>query len=431
MSTTITVVDAVMGSGKTTWAINRMNESVRRLFDEDEGGARDERFIFVTPLLSEVERIKAACPGLMFTDPKPVDGRKICHLNDLIREGRNIVTTHALFLSMSPETKAALRERRYTLVIDEETECVREYPMKPSDMQILLREELVTVDERKRLRWNESKYPGYDGKCFEDVKRLCDNGNLILAAGDVLIWEFPFDFLRLFGEVWILTYMFEGSYLSSYLKAHRMAYITRTLSKEGELVDMSESIEEDIMARVRDLITIIDDKNLNDIGTPSRGTHENPFSASWCARDVRNNGGRKLRRAKDKLRNFVVHRCKAKSSEVIWTCLNDYEGRLRGDGYARSHVPWTTKGTNEFGDRKYVAYMLNVFPRPRLVSYFNQNGVDPNQELYALSNLVQWVWRSQIRNGRPIVLYIPSERMRKLFRSWLFGESTQAVPKAA
>jgi len=36
-----------------------------------------------------------------------------------------------------------------------------------------------------------------------------------------------------------------------------------------------------------------------------------------------------------------------------------------------------------------------------------------------LSEMVQWVWRSAIREGNEIVLYVPSERMRNLFTNWL------------
>ena len=45
-----------------------------------------------------------------------------------------------------------------------------------------------------------------------------------------------------------------------------------------------------------------------------------------------------------------------------------------------------------------------------------------NQEFedkFALSELVQFVYRSAIRNGKPIDVYIPSKRMRDLFLEWL------------
>ena len=38
---------------------------------------------------------------------------------------------------------------------------------------------------------------------------------------------------------------------------------------------------------------------------------------------------------------------------------------------------------------------------------------------YALSILIQWVFRSAIRNGQEVWLYLPSARMRGLLAGWL------------
>ena len=40
-------------------------------------------------------------------------------------------------------------------------------------------------------------------------------------------------------------------------------------------------------------------------------------------------------------------------------------------------------------------------------------------DAYALTELIQWVWRSRVRNGQPITLYLPSLRMRQLIEEWL------------
>ena len=42
--------------------------------------------------------------------------------------------------------------------------------------------------------------------------------------------------------------------------------------------------------------------------------------------------------------------------------------------------------------------------------------------MFSLSALIQWMFRSAIRDGKPIKIYIPSFRMRKLLNSWLDGE---------
>ena len=48
-----------------------------------------------------------------------------------------------------------------------------------------------------------------------------------------------------------------------------------------------------------------------------------------------------------------------------------------------------------------------------------------NKDFYALSILLQWIWRSRIRNikdtpeQRKIDLYLPSSRMKRLLLEWL------------
>ena len=40
----------------------------------------------------------------------------------------------------------------------------------------------------------------------------------------------------------------------------------------------------------------------------------------------------------------------------------------------------------------------------------------------SLSNVIQFVFRSRLRKGESINLYVPSSRMRELFLKWLNGD---------
>ena len=42
-----------------------------------------------------------------------------------------------------------------------------------------------------------------------------------------------------------------------------------------------------------------------------------------------------------------------------------------------------------------------------------------DEDLFALSEMLQFIWRSAIREGKDIHLYIPSSRMRGLLETWL------------
>ena len=45
-----------------------------------------------------------------------------------------------------------------------------------------------------------------------------------------------------------------------------------------------------------------------------------------------------------------------------------------------------------------------------------------DKDLWALSNMIQFVFRSAVRKGESIKLYLPSLRMRELLERWKQGE---------
>src|SRR5690349_18771773 len=109
----VMVIDSIMGAGKTTYIIDHMNRAHGRYHLDRLSGvvAHPPRFLYVTPLLEEVDRVKAACPALDFKDPAPIHGRKYFGLDKLIDEGQNIATTHALFGLITKDTLGKLKEQ--------------------------------------------------------------------------------------------------------------------------------------------------------------------------------------------------------------------------------------------------------------------------------------------------------------------------------
>lgn len=85
-------------------------------------------------------------------------------------------------------------------------------------------------------------------------------------------------------------------------------------------------------------------------------------------------------------------------------------------------VPCNAKGTNKYRNKKALAYLINFFITPDIKKFITHYDINFDEDLFALSALLQWIWRSQIRDGKPIQIYIPSERMRGLLKGWI-GES--------
>jgi hypothetical protein len=100
---TIKVIDAIMGKGKTTFLIDH----IRGIASEDrtkrwqtDGEYVSTKFLVVVPLLSEVDRFTSALPDLDFRDPQPIEGRKLHHLKTLVSEGiRHADQRHRVKLS--------------------------------------------------------------------------------------------------------------------------------------------------------------------------------------------------------------------------------------------------------------------------------------------------------------------------------------------
>ena len=92
-------------------------------------------------------------------------------------------------------------------------------------------------------------------------------------------------------------------------------------------------------------------------------------------------------------------------------------------------VPCNAKATNIYRARWALAYCCNMHFHPMIRRFFTDgndkrermglSGIYPDEDLYALSCLVQWIFRSRIRDGEGIEIYVPNRRMRDLLTAWL------------
>lgn len=419
----ITIIDAIMGSGKTTHIINHINDTYRSdLIASLETGQRPTKFLVITPLLSEVDRLRSSCPKLDFRDPQPVEGRKLHHLEMLVREGRNIVSTHALFSLLTREIFDLLKQGNYVLIIDEVLDCVQIFnTLTKADKDLLFDRHLVYVHpETKRLCWNMRDHAAYSGR-FSAIKDLCLNGNLVCRDGAVLLWEFPTEFLECFSDIIVLTYMFHGSPMSAYLEAAGLQFDLKAI-QDGALIDYAEVDERALKARLRELITVYEGP-MNEIG--NRQGKSNPLSSSWFKRQ----DPKVLKGLQSSTRRFFEATAGTPSRANMWTSFKSRKTGLKGPGYTRGWVALNTKATNDYAHKQSLAYLCNLFPHPLIKGYFTDQGISFHDDLYALSEMIQWIWRSQIRNYEPITLYIPSQRMRRLLKDWLASTNTLELIK--
>ena len=85
-------------------------------------------------------------------------------------------------------------------------------------------------------------------------------------------------------------------------------------------------------------------------------------------------------------------------------------------------VPCNARASNNYKNRFILAYLCNMHPHVYIERFFKLKEIEINRDAFALSCLIQWVWRSSIRDGKPINLYLPSKRMKNIFIKWLNGD---------
>lgn len=112
-----------------------------------------------------------------------------------------------------------------------------------------------------------------------------------------------------------------------------------------------------------------------------------------------------------------------------WNCfylktIKDFEKDLRGDGYAKGFLSSNARAINKFSDRHFIMYCVNKFLNPYTKKYFSNRECPVNEENYAVSEMLQFIYRSAVRKGEDIYCYIPSKRMRELLIKFI-DEHTQ------
>ena len=430
MKPKIKVYDAMMGSGKTTKIIENIKNS-----------PMTQKYMFITPLLSECHRIAGTV-----TDPEDIYQRPIIVESDdssilyqynetvdtplkdrvfkhpyfskaggkaeslpvLLNNNDNIVSTHQLFVNLTPTILQQAKD--YILVVDEMLSVYEIYDVySEKEIKAMFDNGWISLDPKDNITLifqRENYGDNTNGRdttkdtYYETFATLCDLGQLMLIDGKVVIWELAVNALKAFKEVWVATYMFEDNIMAAYLKAHGLNYeLIRFGSKPSD---------------IKHLINIYEDSSKSKLNLI--GNKDSALSATNCKQTI----------VKDTLSanldNYFRNKVKSKKSEILWTCYKESKSRVQKNGaynYSAEWLPMNTKATNDYGDKHTVAYLINLYPNPELVKASSARGFSVKEDVYAIAEMVQFIWRSAIRNNEPINLYIPSKRMRTFLNNWL------------
>jgi len=432
---TVKIVSSLPGTGKTSWAIEKMNRE-----------GKDKRFLFVTPFVKEIERVVDACSniGIKTPDEGRGGGRKKTDILNLLKNNENIATSHALFTAMDEGFINRIRGRGYTLILDESIELVSELnlyggrgPYDEDSLSVILTREdmdyfcsrdILSVDP---LDFAVSPSEERSLRLYRRVFNLAKMGLLYYINDSVLIYVFPPALFaeNIFSEYFVLTYQFDLQLQKSYFDFFGIGYekyYAFSNDNGGYSIAPGEYDERLFLKDLRDKIHIVESPYINEVGDPYVADNGHTYYSALSSTHYLNHFDEFSEQLKKNLTNFFGNITNSKVEDRMWTTFKAYRGKFsktrhvpRKEG---SFAPMNSRATNNYREKTIIAYLVNRYYRPHTKKFFETKGVVLNDDDLALSEMLQFLFRSSIREGRDIQVYMPSYRMRTILNTYLeFG----------
>lgn len=406
----IKVVDSIMGSGKTSYIIKLLKEAERMPIDVA------PLYLVITPYLEQIRRICFDVPSAK----QPIGFKSENLVNLLEQKHRIIVCTHELIKSF---TRYELLTT-YTVLIDETLDVIEvmydnnldedSKHIDIEDINILRAAQLLKDDKDGFLEWCGEQYTG---RLYADIYNLIKNKSLMVKNNRVFkimsreLFKVPV-------ETYIFTYLFEGQNIYYYFEYFNVSFeyyhiACNETDKEYVLLDGKDETKLQIPINIYE-------GHLNEVG--DRG-----LSKNWYTSNVDNNQLEELRK---NIYNYLHNICKAKVDDIIWTTfkcfapkLTKAKGKLSMDKENKkkgNFVSCTARATNYYKKATSIVYAVNRYQRPEIKQFFqDKNNIIYKEDLFALQEMLQFIWRSAIRENKPVNIYIPSKRMRELLSDWI------------
>ena len=425
----VKVLDYIPATGKSNFIFEYMKAN------------KGKHFLYVTPLLSEAEsRAVESCAESEMETPY-VGGKyktKAESLLALLKEGKNISTTHSLFNDITNEHIKEIKYRGYVLIIDEVLDLVESYNRYArADIRDLYERKDITIDVNNKgkvsMTWEVSK-----DAYFEGLKKACD-ADLIYASVDnpdaVLTIHIPPAMIEAASEVLVCTYMYETSVMHKFLSMHGFSYEYL----KPECLEQRQQLFKQVIKSNIEVITL---KGFDKIAKSYPAT---ALSHSWynkaidngdalelikvCSNWLRNSGSEYKNnfffttpKAMVEKRTPTGRIGKAPLDKKYVQYFADTTKSEVEDGVITSVPKWLssqTKATNLYEKHNCCFYLMNIYPNIGVQQYLSNYGYGLDSDKHALSEMIQFVFRGSIRKRQPMLVVVPSERMRGLFLEWL------------
>lgn len=431
----IKVIDAVMGTGKSTWAIQQLKET-------------NKRTVVILPYRDEIKRYQDDLADLgnhlvaLHEDLQTKNKQE--RFDDALEDTQVILITHALFTKfLKPHVFQIIDQGDWHLLMDEAIPAFE--AIKGLSKTILngwLVGDIVTEEPINDTLTRIVPVPGIAEAYIKADDYVCsraEKGFLKQSLVHDLLRSnskdgkgfFSFTLsehrLKSFESVTVLTYMFRGSDLDYWCRMKDLKVDHQELTRDTEgLFHLQPHDGQYSGEQFRHMIEILDVKSK--FGTMP-GQLSSTSTRTKLSDDNVNEIQKDLRRL---FRNRKIGPM-IESEDFMFSCLGDYRTTWKGERLPKKFigestwVAFSTRGVNTLSHKHNLAFLYNIFPQPAVEHIVNSGlrGITTySRDTYALSSMLQWIWRSAIRNGEAIRVYIPARRMRELLEGWLDAEGT-------
>lgn len=425
MANKVEILDSIMGSNKTNRVLDWIDSNP------------NERYLYISPLLSEVDntsRLATNLKHVSFEFPSTDEyDTKTDDLLSKLEVGANISCTHSLYLSMTEKHLDLIEKFEYIVIIDEEVGVIDAFKKYSTDDLAYLNSngDIEISDEDGMISWVGAEL-GKKAK-YKQFYNLCKAKAVYATkrSDTMLVTQMPVELFTRAKRVIIMTYMFNGNVLDNFLKLKKVEVVPFTEVQPTQ-IDKQEIRELiDLKPLDRKLLKLsmsvygydkMDKKGFDLISNYIRSTGlsvgakaiDTMYTLPKAVSPVEVKSGKRVAP-----RGYLTYKTEVLDEDGV--VVLDGKGKPKTeDNYCWLHSG--CRATNKYAYKWYLAHCYDRHPNLSVETYLKEYGCPVDKNVFALSEMLQWIWRSRIRKGECIVLAIPNTRMHNLFLDWLNEE---------
>ena len=403
------IVDYPCGLGKTSVLLSVLEDQP------------DLLVLVVVQTLGEVERILSSVSEGRLYAPKEAGKTyrtKGEQLEPLVHAGKSIVMTHSLY-----ERAGMLAQQgafsRYQIIIDEvpnavsvfdvelTSESFNEFYVGPGYCRV--REDQLVVMTDKGGKDEERLKDALDEKLINGFK----SRRLYYDGKRHFMQTIPTSLFTHANGVMVLTFLSEGSLFLKFLRSHEIEYeVLKSTACNRKFIQ-----EAKCNLKIHAMMSLKNVSFAYSKQTSYLVKSQEVKSVRSTLKNLRQRGLANVDLSKVIItcaKSNWFHRSSGKINKAKSGLFSTDSRMFKGSNW----LPNTTRGTNNYSNCSHAIYLYEQNANPILLNWLDANNAE-FRSAYALTEVVQWLWRTRLRRGEPVDVYMPSKKMRELIQAWL------------